>query len=100
MFIRGQNKKQKALRTNDEGRKMTDIVVDMELDCSGLLCPLPILKMAKAIKQLEKGQVLKMIATDAGAPADVEAWTLQTKHELLASEQDNGRYIFLVRRTR
>jgi len=79
---------------------MTDVVADMTLDCSGLVCPLPILKMSKAIKQLEAGQVLKMIATDAGAPADVEAWTRQTKNELLASEHDDGRYIFLVRRTR
>jgi tRNA 2-thiouridine synthesizing protein A len=78
---------------------MSDPVADMVLDCSGLVCPLPILKMSKAIKQLGQGQVLKMIATDAGAPADVEAWTRQTKNELLASEQEDGRYVFLVRRT-
>ncbi len=79
---------------------MTNIVADMTLDCSGQICPIPILKMAKAVQHIEKGQVLKMIATDAGAPADVEAWTRQTKHELAASEVDGNRYIFFVRRTK
>ena len=55
---------------------MNDIEVikeDVLLDCSGLLCPMPIVKTSKAIKELESGQILKMISTDAGSPPDIAA---------------------------
>jgi len=79
---------------------MADVASDMTLDCSGLICPMPIVKMAKAIKQIEKGQVLQMIATDPGSPADVEAWSRRTGHELLASETEGNSYIFFLRRSK
>lgn len=79
---------------------MADVVPDMTLDCTGLLCPMPIVKMAKAIKQIEKGQILQMLATDPGAPADVEAWARQTGHELVASETEGKQYTFFLRKTK
>ena len=51
---------------------MTDY--NEELDCSGLNCPLPILKTKKAVDKLESGQILKMVSTDPGSCNDVEAW--------------------------
>ena len=48
---------------------------DQELDCSGLACPMPILKTKKAVDSLQLGQVLKMIATDPGSLPDIQAWT-------------------------
>lgn len=76
------------------------MTADRILDCSGLSCPLPVVKTSKAIKELELGQVLKMIATDPGAPADMEAWARQTGHEMLLSMQDGKSYIFLIKRAR
>ena len=76
------------------------LTADKVLDCTGLLCPIPVIKTSKAIKEVEVGQVLKMIATDPGAPADMEAWARQTGHELLASEQEDGKFIFFIRRTK
>lgn len=73
---------------------------DQTLDTSGLLCPVPVIKTAKAIKQIEIGQVLKMISTDPGAPPDMEAWARSTKHELLESHEEEGQYIFYFRRTK
>jgi len=78
----------------------TTLTADKVLDCTGLLCPIPVIKTSKAIKEVEVGQVLKMIATDPGAPADMEAWARQTGHELLASEQEDGKFIFFIRRTK
>ncbi|MFQ5856405.1 MAG: sulfurtransferase TusA family protein [Anaerolineae bacterium] len=78
----------------------TTLTADKVLDCSGLLCPIPVIKTSKAIKEIEVGQVLKMIATDPGAPADMEAWSRQTGNELLTSEQENGNFTFYIRRTR
>ena len=63
-----------------------------------MLCPMPVIKLARGIKDVEVGQVLKMIATDAGAPADVQAWSRQTGHALLKADEQGGKYIFFVRR--
>lgn len=76
------------------------ISFDQTLDCSGLLCPMPIIKTSKAIKQLEVGQVLRVISTDSGSPPDMAAWSRQTGHELLDSSQDEGKYVFFFRRTK
>ena len=78
---------------------MTTLKVDSELDCSGMLCPLPVVKTSQAIKTIEVGQVLKMISTDPGAPPDMEAWSRQTGHEILESTEEAGVYIFHFQRT-
>lgn len=71
---------------------------DQELDCSGLACPMPILKTKKAVDALQTGQVLKMIATDPGAVPDVEAWTTKTGQELLGHEQDGPKFTFYIKK--
>ena len=79
---------------------MVELKADMVLDCTGLLCPVPVVKTAKAIKQIEVGQILQMIATDPGAPPDMQAWTRQTGHEMVDSGEENGKFIFYFRRTK
>jgi tRNA 2-thiouridine synthesizing protein A len=73
---------------------------DQELDCSGLSCPMPILKTKKAVDALQIGHVLKMIATDPGSLPDVQAWSAKTGHELLGHEQDGAKFIFYIKRTK
>jgi len=80
--------------------RMTILNPDKVLDCSGMMCPLPVIKTAKAIKELQIGQVLKMIATDPGAQPDMQAWSRQTGHELLDSHEENGTFVFHFRRTK
>jgi tRNA 2-thiouridine synthesizing protein A len=74
------------------------ITPDQTLDCSGLACPMPILKTKKAVDGLQIGQILKMIATDPGSASDMEAWTQKTGHQLVAAEQEGGKFIFYVKR--
>jgi tRNA 2-thiouridine synthesizing protein A len=74
------------------------IVPDQTLDCSGLACPMPILKTKKAVDALQIGQILKMIATDPGSTSDMDAWTQKTGHQLVASEQEGGKFIFYIKR--
>jgi len=74
------------------------IQVDQVLDCTGLLCPMPIVKTTKAIKELQPGQILKMISTDAGSPPDIEAWSRQTGNELLRSTMEEGKFVFYLKR--
>ncbi len=80
---------------------MSDVLKeDQVLDCTGMLCPLPVVKTTKTIKTMEIGQILKLIATDPGAPPDLEAWSRQTGNELLRSMEDNGKFDFFIRRTK
>jgi tRNA 2-thiouridine synthesizing protein A len=81
---------------------MNDVEVikeDVLLDCSGLLCPMPIVKTTKAMKELEPGQILKMIATDAGSPPDIAAWSRQTGNELLLSTTENEKFVFFLKKS-
>jgi tRNA 2-thiouridine synthesizing protein A len=70
---------------------MEDLLkVDQVLDCKALPCPMPLIKISKAIKGIQVGQILEILATDPGAKPDVEAWTKWARHELLSSEQQGG----------
>ncbi len=77
-----------------------DVKADKVLDCSGLMCPMPVVKTKKAIKELEVGQVLEMVSTDSGSIPDMQAWARQTQHELLYGEkEDDGKFKFLIKKT-
>lgn len=77
---------------------MDVIKEDQILDCTGMLCPMPIVKTRKAMNDLQSGQVLKMIATDAGSPPDIAAWSRQTGNELLLSTEDGGKFVFFLKK--
>jgi tRNA 2-thiouridine synthesizing protein A len=79
---------------------MEALQADKVLDCTGMLCPVPVVKTSKAIKEIQIGQVLKMIATDPGAPPDMAAWSRQTGNELLDSHQEDGKFVFFFRRVK
>jgi len=78
---------------------MTDYQEDSLMDCSGLNCPLPILKTKKAIDGMNSGEILKMISTDPGSINDVNAFTKRTGHELLESIAEDGDYTFFIRKS-
>ena len=71
---------------------------DQELDARGLLCPLPILKTKVAMDKLQNGQVLKVVATDAGSMRDMEAFARQTGNPLLQSLAEGKEFIFYLRK--
>ncbi|WP_143890730.1 sulfurtransferase TusA family protein [Tepidimonas alkaliphilus] len=72
--------------------------IDRELDARGLNCPLPILKAKKALAEMTSGQVLKVIATDAGSVRDFQAFARQTGNELLHQESVGGEHISILKR--
>ena len=71
---------------------------DVELDARQLSCPLPILRAKKSLSQMAGGQVIRIVATDNGAPRDFEEFCRQTGNELLSSTEENGEFVFLIRR--
>lgn len=68
------------------------------IDTKGLKCPLPVLKARRAMKELEPGQVLEVLATDPGAVKDFEAFCETTGNTLLARRQENEVYVFYIRK--
>jgi len=73
------------------------------LDTKGLLCPVPVIKTSQAIKELQVGQVLEVLATDPGSKPDLTAWAKMTGNELLMTSEEQGNpkvYRFLIRRAR
>ena len=72
--------------------------VDKELDARGLNCPLPILKTKKSLADMASGQVLKIVSTDCGSVKDMQAFSSQTGNELMSSTEENGEYVFLVKK--
>ncbi|HRM22206.1 MAG TPA: sulfurtransferase TusA family protein [Neisseria sp.] len=66
------------------------------LDLTGLKCPLPILKTKKALAQMQAGEVITVLATDAGAPDDFAAFCRQTGHVLLESTQAGEIFTLVV----
>lgn len=69
------------------------------LDAKGLNCPMPILKAKKALKDVEPGGLLRVLATDPGSVADFSAFCRATGHELVESGKDGDVYTFLIKRT-
>ncbi len=71
---------------------------EQQLDARGLSCPLPILRVKKAITDLSHGQILRVLATDPGSVKDFDAFCRQTGNELVSSGQDGGEYVFHIRK--
>lgn len=83
-----------------EESNVTLLKADKTIDCSGKLCPLPVVEVSKGIRTIEIGQVLRIIATDPGSPPDMAAWSRQTGHPLLHSELGDGRFVFYFQRVK
>lgn len=72
---------------------MTDEITS--LDATDLRCPLPVLRARKTLKSLPGGALLDVLATDAAAPKDFEAFCHETGHTLINIEQDGE--VFTIR---
>ena len=73
------------------------VTVDVELDCKGMYCPMPIVKLKKTTKTMESGQVLRIVATDPGSEKDVPAWAKKTGAEIMESSKAGGEYVFVIK---
>ncbi len=72
--------------------------IDKELDARGLNCPLPILKAKKALTDMQSGQTLRVVSTDAGSVRDFQAFAKQTGNELLEQQTVGTDFFHVMRR--
>jgi tRNA 2-thiouridine synthesizing protein A len=71
----------------------------LELDCRGMVCPQPVIELARRIGDVEVGEVVAVVANDAAARVDVAAWCRMRGHEYVGERStDDGTPAYLVRR--
>lgn len=71
---------------------------DIEIDCEGLLCPLPVLRARKRLLSLAPGTVVCVRATDAMALVDLPHFCGQAGHDYLGAEPEGTVTLHLIRR--
>ena len=69
-----------------------------EIDAVGLLCPLPVLKAAKALRALPSGARLRLLADDPAAVVDIPHFCREAGHLFLGAEEDGGVTRYLIER--
>jgi tRNA 2-thiouridine synthesizing protein A len=72
--------------------------VDRTVDARGQMCPMPILTLARVMKELQPGQVLAISATDLGAKRDIPAWAEKTGNTLLSETDEKGVLTFYLKK--
>jgi tRNA 2-thiouridine synthesizing protein A len=68
------------------------------LDAKGLMCPMPIVQLAKKMKSMKVGDELDLISDDEGSKADVPAWCQRTGNELVDMKESNGVFTYRIRK--
>ncbi|MDC1184103.1 sulfurtransferase TusA family protein [Gammaproteobacteria bacterium] len=75
---------------------MTKYHWDSVLDSTGLLCPLPVLKIRKKLKEMKKGSVLRVIADDPAAIIDIPHYCHESGNKILKQDVDEDGQIYLL----
>ncbi len=77
---------------------MATAEITQTVDAKGLSCPMPIVKTAQAVKSLESGALIEVLATDPGSVKDFAAWSKSTGNELVEQSVDGAVFRFVIRR--
>jgi len=73
--------------------------IALELDCREMLCPMPVIELARRLADVRPGQCLAVVARDPAARVDVPAWCRMRGQEYLGEDRaDDGTPRYLVRR--
>ncbi|WP_187373200.1 CoA-disulfide reductase [Bacillus rubiinfantis] len=99
----GSNRNQQVITsTNDLGETVienkSNIHSDMVVDVTGLTCPMPIVKLKKAVETVESGQVIELHVTDRGALSDLPLWSKNAGHTILDTIQEDKLMKFWIKK--
>lgn len=70
---------------------------DKDIDCEGLLCPLPVLRARKVLATLKPGQILRITATDRMAAIDLPHFCTEAGHEFITARHEGPVGLYLIR---
>jgi len=76
------------------------IEFDLEIDASGLNCPLPLLRLKKGLMEVDSEKIIKIIATDPAAHLDIGVYIEQTGHNMIEFLKQEEQQIFYIRKKR
>ena len=76
---------------------MSNLDIKVKVDASGLSCPMPILKAAQAMKTVQTGELVEIVATDPGSVKDFDAWARSTGNALIEQDANGGKFRFVLR---
>jgi len=79
-------------------KSLSDIKVDVKLDCIGFYCPMPIAMVKEEIEKIQIGEVLKVEADDPAAEEDIKRWAKRTGHKILKFEKQGNIMTFFIKR--
>ncbi len=71
-------------------------IADIELDLSGLLCPLPLLKTKQALNKMSQGEKVRVLATDPGSERDFKVFADQSGNLLLEAIKIDEKFCYLI----
>jgi tRNA 2-thiouridine synthesizing protein A len=74
------------------------IEFSLEVDASGLLCPLPLLRLKKALMTMASGDMVKIIATDPAAHLDFGVYANQSGHQIIELIKHDDQQIFYIKK--
>ncbi len=69
------------------------------LDLTGLACPMPVVKISKAIKEVNSGDIVEAITSDPGALTDFPAWARTSGNEILKTDTEGDNTHFFIKKT-
>lgn len=70
----------------------------VEVDATGLECPMPLLRAKRALNGLQAGQCVRVLATDSGSLRDFQVFARQSGHRLLEWEERGGVFSYLLQK--
>ena len=79
-------------------KDLTEIKADVEVDCVGFFCPMPISMTKEGIDNIQVGQILKIEADDPAAEEDIKRWAKRTGHEILKFEKEGTILTFYIKK--
>ncbi len=68
----------------------------IEVDATGHLCPLPVLRARRALESLGDGASLRLLATDPATKKDVPAFCQETGNKLLEAGEEDGTFLYVI----
>ena len=74
------------------------IEFNLEVDASGLNCPLPLLRLKKALMAMSSGDIVKVIATDPAAHLDFGVYANQSGHQIIELIKHDNKQVFYIKK--
>lgn len=73
-------------------------MIELEVDTRGLHCPLPLLRLKKALSTVESGVVVRVVATDPASVLDFGVYVEQVGHQMVERGEAEGEFFFIIRK--